>query len=882
MGCWSQTIRLKVLLIDAHNLAFRAYYAMSGLRTRSGVPTNALYGFIVMLLSVVEKLSPDYVYVAFDLPEPTFRHKQFPDYKGTREKAPDDFRVQVPLIREFVEKAGFTIVEKPGFEADDVIGTIATRASQQSPIIETYMYSGDRDVLQLVSEHVFALLPQKGIADPLPTKPEDVVQKFGLYPEQIVDYKALKGDSSDNIPGVRGIGDKTAVTLLQTYKTLDNLYENLDKVTPEGVRKKLSEGRESARLSQQLATICCDVPLELSFEHFKLDLQACVTFFQQYELNSLVKKYQLVAETSTKVVDTMPMKLVEITSEEIVESLIKTLEDKKEAILYLDLSKGILSSLGLCSNENKAYWMSTMSMVSDDSVGLGPLFCSADKSLEKVCSRILALKELSWVAMDAKTIYTLAECFKIEFRPKVSVDLMLYDYLLLPDRSNRSIEKIARAYLSDDIHEDQNAGVKAVWMQQLLPLMKEKLTAHDLLGVYNELDFPMTTLLHDMQVTGICLDTVYLKKLSTEYHQRMNLLESSIYELAGETFNINSPKQLSTILFEKLQFTSVKKTKTGQSTDVDVLEKLAENHPIAQKLLEYRKIAKLLNTYIDPLPEMVDSQSRLHSSLNLTVAATGRLSSTDPNLQNIPVKTEDGEQIRRAFVAKEGCTLIVADYSQIELRILAHISQDEHLIQAFKDNLDIHTATAAAVFGVTLKEVTPAMRRRAKEVNFGVAYGMRAFGLAQRLKIPMSEASVFVDTYFTKYPRIKAYIDSSIAFVKEHGYINTLFGRKRFFPQYNSVSKLEQQGLDRMIINMPIQGTAADILKKAMLNLEQLLDSYKAKMLLQIHDELIFEAPEEEVSVILPLIQKCMESVVEYSVPLSVNIGVAKNWLEAK
>ncbi len=905
MGCGRQIISIKkLLLIDGHSIAYRAFFAVPRLTTISGQPTNALYGFMNMFLSILQKETPDFVCVAFDLPSPTHRHLMYPEYKANREKSPEEFRGQLPIIKEVLTALGVQILEKEGFEADDVLGTLAKMSKELLPNTLSYILTGDRDVLQLVDNRTQIIITKKGISDLLVLDAQGVYKEYSLRPDQIVDYKALRGDPSDNIPGVSGIGEKTALQLITQFDNLDNIYSNIEKVTPIRIREKLIIEKDLAYLSKKLATIHTDVPMNFKFIEHKLELNNISDVLEKYELHNIVKKFGLTHNISEAVKKNIVTAILVNNDQKWVE-LQNELTNSNLCAIYFELSKANnIVGLSFSLTRGKAYYL-PINHYQDNYIinnsSLGPMFSEQISVFEKLRD-FLESTTMEKICLDVKYIKNvfLKEGIHIN---GFKHDLTIFDYLLRPSGASRSIEKMVRNYLGDDllplkeflvqqkvnslesvqpIQANCHLAARAEAMYRLNEHLLLKINEMELATVYKTIDYPLVEVLFYMEKEGIKIDVQYLKQLAKFFKNKISDLVSNIFLLAGEKFNINSPKQLGNILFNKLSLPTQKQVKTGNSTDVDVLEKLAPDYEIAQYLLEYRQIAKLLNTYIEVLPGMVDEEDRIHTTFNITVAATGRLSSTDPNLQNIPIKTEYGEKIRRAFIAKEGYALVVADYSQIELRILAHMSNASKMIDAFMQDADIHTATAAEIFGVSNIEITAQMRRKAKEINFGIAYGMKAFGLSQRLKIGQKEAAEYINIYFEKYPEIKRYMDESINFVIKNGYISTMFGRKRFFENYNNVGKMEQQGLNRMIINTPIQGTAADIIKLAMLKLNSELKNYKSKLVLQIHDELIVEAKEEEVGEVKKILQRVMENVVILKVPLTVNIGVGINWLEAK
>lgn len=716
-----------------------------------------------MLLKIIEEYKPAALAVAFDLPQPTFRHKIFKEYKAHRPPSPEEFRSQLPLIKKIIETANIKILEKAGFEADDLLGSMAKNASAED--FDVLIISGDTDVLQLVQPHIQVLMPKKGLSEILIYNEEKVVEKYSLLPKQLIDYKGLKGDSSDNIPGVPGIGDKTAVALLQEYGSLEKMLENIDNLPKASIKKKLQENIDQLKLSKYLATIDTSTSIDISpekcqFQEIPWDKLAPV--LKEIELNSLIKQKVSVQE-------------------------------------------------GLFAQPSN---------------------------------------EIS--ALDKQKIK----------------EVRLMKYLLNPER----------ALTDKDIQPED---------LQCIADLKKELQEKSLLKLYTDIELPLSEILEEMETTGIKIDIAYLTKMSKELGKLLKSLEKDIFEISKENFNLNSPKQLSKILFEKLNLPVIKKTKTGYSTNVEVLETLAEKHEIASKIINYRQISKLKNTYVDTLPLLAekDPNHRIHSSFNQTATATGRLSSSAPNLQNIPIRTDLGKKIRAAFIpGKNNWQLLSADYSQIELRILAHISQDKNLIQAFQSGEDIHKKTAAEIFNLPLQEVTSEIRSRAKAVNFGIVYGISPLGLAKSTGVTPEEANKYIQAYFKRYPNIKKYMDETIKIAKEKNYVETLLGRRRYIYDINNPNKRFQAFAERAAINAPIQGTAADIIKLAMLAVDKLIkhEKLKCKMLLQVHDELVFEGPENEIKKDSTLIKESMQDAYRLCVPLIVDINTGNNWMEAK
>jgi DNA polymerase-1 len=774
--------RPKFYLIDGHALAYRSFFALPlSMLTTGGQTTNAIYGFCKTLFSLLEEKKPDALAVAFDLPQPTFRHKLYKEYKAQRPPAPDEFRSQVPLIKNIIRQANIPIFELAGFEADDVLGAAAEQAVRAG--YDVRILTGDKDCMQLVNEWVHLLMPQKGAAELKEIDAAAVGERFGgLQPAQIIDLKALMGDPSDNIPGVPGIGEKTAVALLQEYGAVENLKKNVENIKKQSVRTKIAANLESLNLSYRLATIDTKAPGKFDLDlgrRENIDVARAVPLLKELQLASLVKKYGGSAPAETNAVP-------------------ETAAPNRAAPEQGDL-----------------------------------------------------FSEITAPKLD----------------PQKALTARLMKYLLHPERAI-----LPESINQNDIDE--------------LPEYERLLKEQDLYKLYEEIELPLAGVLAEMQEQGVKIDTAFLAKMSKELGASIADLEKKIFAAAGQEFNLNSPKQLGEIFFEKLKMPVLKKTKTGYSTDAAVLEELAYDYDIARQLLEYRQLAKLKSTYVDALPLLIDPRDgKLHTSFNQTVTATGRLSSSEPNLQNIPIRSEAGKKIRQAFIPeKSGQVLLSADYSQIELRILAHYADEKNLQEAFAQGLDIHQSTAAKVFGVPLDKVTAAQRSQAKAVNFGIAYGMSARRLARDVGIPQNEAQKFIDSYFAMYPGIKKYIDDTIALARRQGFVTTLLGRRRHFPELKTGNKQVAAMAERAAINMPIQGTSADLIKIAMLRVAQALKEkkFKAKMILQVHDELVFDLPESEVAAVEALVKEIMTSVYVLKVPLAVNTASGKNWLETK
>lgn len=894
-------------LVDGSSYIYRAFYAIMRLTSSKGTPTGAVLGFAQMLDKVVREKKPDFVCVVFDAYGPTFRHEMYEAYKATRQKAPEDLVVQIPYIKDLVRFRGIPQMEMLGYEADDLIATLAHWATEQG--IEVVVVSSDKDLHQLIDDPLVRQWdPQK---DRIFMEWE-VKDRYGVPPAGMVDYLALVGDSSDNVPGVKGIGDKTAKQLLQDWGSLDRIYANLDRITPASVRKKLEEHREEAFLSRRLVSFKEDVPIEGKLEDFvpapPLKSQL-IGLFEELELKSLLEPLRKElnaagpAAAAAGAAEGLGKHTVVASMAEL-RALAERMASAPAVSLQVETShrnamQSELVGIAFGVEDHKAYYVP---LGGTGAHGEGRL--SSTETL-RALEPVLARSAPRIIGHDLKTAWIVLKRYGIELQG-IAFDSMVAAYLLDPGKQHYGIERVAAECLGENIesYEDitgkgkSRVGFDTVEITRaaayscaaadaalrMHPVLRRKLEESRLIGLFEEIELPLITVLAHMEFRGIVADAKKLESLSIDFQKALDQKADTIYDLAKEDFNIQSPKQLSYILFEKLGLRVVKKTKSGPSTDMGVLEELALEHPIADHILIYRTLAKLKGTYTDALGKLIDPRTgRIHTSYNQTVAATGRLSSSDPNLQNIPIRTEEGKKIRSAFVPAPGCVLLSADYSQIELRILAHCSKDEHLLEAFRDDEDIHRRTAAEMFGVSPVEVTPEMRRQAKTINFGIIYGMGPFGLAQRLRISTKAARSAIDKYFQGYRGVRRFIDTTIELARRLGYSETLLGRRRFIPELQSRNKNIRQLGERLAINTPLQGTAADLIKKAMIEAEEALrkSGLRTVMLLQVHDELVFETPEEELGATRDLVRSIMEGVGELDVPLKVELGWGKNWAEA-
>ena len=805
-------------LIDATAFCYRAFYALPGLVTSSGQPTNAIYGFINILNKILKEKKPQYLAVCFDVSRKTFRLEKFADYKIQRPPMPEGLSNQIPLIKQVVSAYGLSIFEKEGFEADDILATLAKSAKALG--LTVTIISSDKDILQLVDDKTSVFSPYKGAG--MLYDVEKVRERFGVAPSQVTDIIALMGDDLDNIPGVKGIGEKTASSLIAQFGSVKKLLSEPEKIKQERLRNLILENKEVIKLSRELAVLDENVDVEFSTDKVKIgtpDTKELYRIFKSLEFRKLLK---------------------ELPQEESVEPDVPVELGKDEFILLSQKAKDYKKAL------------------------------LKDPKVKKIGHDLKKIKvSLGEEGIDIEGLY---------------FDTMIAAYLLNPSRANYSLEDAAFDYLNETILDAQEGEKAARIIAQLKPRLEKELIEKDLFKLFRELEMPLVEVLSEMELYGIKIDTVLLKKLSLDIDGRLVKLIENVYDLSGTQFNINSPKQLREILFEKLKLPVIKKTKTGASTDEEVLHKLASRHKLPALLLEYRQLTKLKNTYIDALPQLIDKRTgRIHTSFNQTGTETGRLSSSNPNLQNIPVKTDIGRNIRKAIIAEgKNYYLISCDYSQVELRILAYLSKDEKLTAAFKENKDIHKATAASIYGVEEHEVDESMREVAKRVNFGIIYGQTSYGLSRDLNISPSQAQDFIDAYFVKYPQVQSYISSQISKAEELGFVTTVLGRRRYLPEINNKNLNIRQFAQRQAVNTPIQGSAADMIKLAMISIQNEIKArnLKSRMIMQIHDELVFEAHKDELKELTDFVKIKMENVFKFDVPIKVDIKQGRNWLE--
>lgn len=873
----------KIVLIDGHSILNRAFFGVPPLTNSEGLHTNAVYGFLNIMFKILDEEKPDYLTVAFDRSEPTFRHQMFDAYKGTRKPMAQELREQVPVMKEVLQAMGITIVEKPGYEADDLLGTIAEMAEAQG--MDVSIISGDRDLLQLATDKVKIRIPKTKRTG---TEIEDyyaadVVERYQVTPKEFIDVKALMGDSSDNIPGVPGIGEKTATNLIVAYKSIENAYAHLEEITPKRAKTNLEEHYDMAQMSKTLATIEVHAPIEFDMEAAKLtDLYTpeAYVYMKRLEFKNMLTRFSDdMSQNDLEKYFHVYHELDEI------QNFFDGFSAKEAAVSFFE-DAGTVYGLAVAeSNQNVAY------LTCGGFVTEGYL----EEQAQKLCDGLdtLVTPDLKGLLKHVRVTET-----------KNCIDTTIAAYLLNPLKNEYTYDDLAKDILGQMVPSQvdllgklkiKKAADEKPEALELLACYQaytciaakdqllEQLEEHGMKKLYDEIEMPLVFVLADMEKEGVRAEKAELESYGAQLTGRIAELETSIYEKAGETFNINSPKQLGVILFEKLQMPNGKKTKTGYSTAADVLERLAPDYPIVSEILEYRQLTKLKSTYADGLALCIAPDGRIHSTFNQTITATGRISSTEPNLQNIPIRMELGRLIRKVFVPKDGYVFIDADYSQIELRVLAHMSGDQNLIAAYQHAEDIHRITASQVFHTPLEEVTDLQRRNAKAVNFGIVYGISSFGLSQDLSITRKEAEGYIASYFETYPGIKTFLDRLVTDAKEKGYAETMFGRRRPVPELSSSNFMQRSFGERIAMNSPIQGTAADIIKIAMIRVKQRLDreQLKSKLILQVHDELLIEAAADEEEYVKTLLAEEMRHAADLAVTLEVDVQSGKNWFEA-
>lgn len=863
---------MKLLVLDGNSIFNRAFYGIKLLTTKDGTFTNAIYGFLTMLYKIKEDTNPDAVAVAFDMRAPTFRHKEYDGYKAQRKGMPPELAQQLPILKELLTLLGYQIVECEGYEADDILGTLARVCTEEGH--ECVLATGDRDSLQLVNPSVTVRLAATKFGQPVVTVYDEakIKEDYGVTPHQLIDIKALQGDSSDNIPGVSGIGAKGAADLIQKYGSIEAIYQDFDQLDLKpAMRKKLEEGKESAFLSYKLGTICLQAPIDINLEHYHVsegDVQAAVRLMAKLELFSLIKKWGL---------DQIEVEQEALITEQSLQ--IKECDDTRSLLQQLQQTG---SAYFLVSYRDKQ--VETLYFHLENTVCTVNTAKHAD-FLKAFCES----EDIKKYTHDVKPLYAALYRQNIGL-VQVEMDTMLAGYLLNPSSSNYEIERMATEYGVEQPQMDsqlieQDSMVKwAAIYPALYRVIDDKISQNTQHKLLHEIELPLAKVLAQMEELGFAVDKAGIAEYGKIMQNKIDRLQDLVYEEVGYQFNLNSPKQLGEALFIKLGLPAGKKTKTGYSTNAEVLEKLRYEHPVVELILEYRTLAKIKSTYCDGLLKVVEEDGRIHSSFNQTETRTGRISSTEPNLQNIPVRTDVGRELRKFFVAKEGCVLVDADYSQIELRVLAHVANDSGMIEAFKENDDIHRNTAAQVFHMPREMVTPLMRSRAKAVNFGIIYGIGAFSLAKNIGVTRKEAEEYIKTYLDHFSGVRNYMTNVVEHAKETGYVETLFGRRRYLPELSSSNFNLRSFGERVAMNMPIQGTAADIIKIAMIRVVHRLEKegLRARLILQVHDELIVEAPEEEAPLVQQLLTEEMEQAIHLSVPMVAEATIGKTWYDAK
>ncbi len=891
----------KLVLIDGHSILNRAFYGVPDLSNSKGLHTNAIYGFLNIMFKILDEEKPDYLAVAFDVKAPTFRHKIYEQYKGTRKPMPDELREQVPVMKDVLRAMNVVIVEQAGLEADDILGTLAKRAEADG--MEVALVSGDRDLLQIATDVIKIRIPKTkmGRTEIEDYYAADVERVYQVTPLQFIELKALMGDTSDNIPGVPKIGEKTATSLMVEYGSIENIYAQIDSISKKSVKETLQNNRELADLSKVLATIKTDCDFAFDYEAAKAEnyfTKEAYQFFKQLEFKNMLSRFEQ-SDSQTENADlTKGFHMIK-TQEDCVARLQEAGRNVSRIGMIILTQEDSFRGLAFTVSDKESYFY-----YNDGSVAENQQLSLFSMEQEDCAAVLDAIRELSAniavSTFDNKRLYPYVQTEELS----KYFDVIIGSYLLNPLKNDYDAESVAQEFLGltiqgakeffgkKTLEEMAAENLKALGEYYMFqsyvayaaePVLKTRLEEVGMLSLMTDIEMPLSYVLYDMEQEGITVRKDELKEYSVFLGEKINELEKKIFEQAGVEFNINSPKQLGEILFEKLAIPGAKKTKTGYSTAADVLEKLAVEYPIVNDILEYRGLAKLKSTYADGLTAYIREDNRIHTNFNQTITATGRISSTEPNLQNIPIRMELGRKIRKAFVASEGCVLTDADYSQIELRVLAHLSGDEELIAAYKSDQDIHRITASKVFNTPLEEVTPLQRRNAKAVNFGIVYGISSFGLSQDLSISRKEAAEYIEQYFATYPKVKAYLDKLVADAKESGYITTMFGRRRPIPELGSSNFMQRSFGERVAMNSPIQGTAADIIKIAMIKVWKSLKEagLSSKLILQVHDELVIETKVQELDAVKTILEKNMREAADLAVDLAVDLQVGPNWYEA-
>ncbi len=879
----------RLIIIDGNSIINRAFYALPDMSNSEGLKTNAIFGFVRMMFKIIEDYQPTHMSVAFDKKAPTFRHKQYADYKAGRKKMPDELAQQLQPLKDLLDKFNINRLELEGYEADDLIGTVARLGEEND--FKVYIVTGDKDAIQLASHKTTILITKKGVGEVEEYNYDSVLERYEMTPTQFIDLKGLMGDKSDNIPGVPGVGEKTGIKLLKQYSTIENLIEHTDELKG-SIKKKIEENKDLALMSKELATIITNVPIEVKLEDLEYgdyNKDDVVEKFKEFGFTSLITKLLDIEGGETTIKEEIDLKIEHLDN---VEDFIKKAEENKKVIIDVIGKEGnILDKrvlyVFLSLDGNEIYYVN-------------------EDELPQI-KTLLSNPEIKKHGYDLKEDYILLKPYEIELN-SMDFDITIAEYLI-DSKSSTSYEcsAIAMKYLTRKIKSKEDLlgkGAKAKKFDEIefdelsayigdilntvngvYPKMEEKLKETEMDGLFYHVEMPLVEVLGSMEYIGMKVDKDQLNELKEKFTTIINELENEIFELAGEPFNINSPKQLGVVLFEKLGLPVIKKTKTGYSTNAEVLEKLRDKHEIIDKITEYRQIVKLNSTYVEGLLKIINPKTgRIHSSFNQTITTTGRISSTEPNMQNIPVKTEMGRDIRKVFVADDNCKLVDADYSQVELRVLAHMSGDENMIDAFKHGEDIHSKTASQIFDVDIKDVTSKQRIEAKAINFGIIYGKTDFGLSQDLNIPVPTAKAYIDSYFNKYPKIKEFMDEAVESATETGYATTILNRRRYIPEIKASNFIVRNQGKRFAMNAPIQGSAADIIKVAMVNVYNKLkeNNMKSRLILQVHDELIVEAVDEELEMAEKIVREEMENAQSMDVKLDVDLNTGDSWYETK
>ena len=879
----------RLIIIDGNSIINRAFYALPDMSNSEGLKTNAIFGFVRMMFKIIEDYQPTHMSVAFDKKAPTFRHKQYADYKAGRKKMPDELAQQLQPLKDLLDKFNINRLELEGYEADDLIGTVARLGEEND--FKVYIVTGDKDAIQLASHKTTTLITKKGVGEVEEYNYDSVLERYEMTPTQFIDLKGLMGDKSDNIPGVPGVGEKTGIKLLKQYSTIENLIEHTDELKG-SIKKKIEENKDLALMSKELATIITNVPIEVKLEDLEYgdyNKDDVVEKFKEFGFTSLITKLLDIEGGETTIKEEIDLKIEHLDN---VDDFIKKAEENKKVIIDVIGKEGnILDKrvlyVFLSLDGNEIYYVN-------------------EDELPQI-KTLLSNPEIKKHGYDLKEDYILLKPYEIELN-SMDFDITIAEYLI-DSKSSTSYEcsAIAMKYLTRKIKSKEDLlgkGAKAKKFDEIefdelsayigdilntvngvYPKMEEKLKETEMDGLFYHVEMPLVEVLGSMEYIGMKVDKDQLNELKEKFTTIINELENEIFELAGEPFNINSPKQLGVVLFEKLGLPVIKKTKTGYSTNAEVLEKLRDKHEIIDKITEYRQIVKLNSTYVEGLLKIINPKTgRIHSSFNQTITTTGRISSTEPNMQNIPVKTEMGRDIRKVFVADDNCKLVDADYSQVELRVLAHMSGDENMIDAFKHGEDIHSKTASQIFDVDIKDVTSKQRIEAKAINFGIIYGKTDFGLSQDLNIPVATAKAYIDSYFNKYPKIKEFMDEAVESATETGYATTILNRRRYIPEIKASNFIVRNQGKRFAMNAPIQGSAADIIKVAMVNVYNKLkeNNMKSRLILQVHDELIVEAVDEELEMAEKIVREEMENAQSMDVKLDVDLNTGDSWYETK